>query len=303
MSQTSFKLHKISTTNYKHNKIKEQYKNIKTINPQLNIIDVVINHKHINVIQDGDLICGTKQRVAELFVKEIIKTEHSKNKIVNTIVYAGTFNGYGAIASAFASKRLNIKCKVYLSLIGTGFTEKSDIDYVLRSKQLQTLVALNAQVYLCSDYRKAKNLLYSVTDIHQDHYILPMGLNDKDCVMINLLSIQIKNAMKGTLLESAINPTIWMVAGSGGILMALNKALQTKCKIKIHLTGGGKYIKRVKEYVKKCKNIIIVNKENDKNEINNNIYYDTVKNYDDKIVQYVKKYGKDGDFIWNVAAD
>ena len=34
-----------------------------------------IYDKNINVIQDGYLIAGTKQRVSELFVKYIIKKE------------------------------------------------------------------------------------------------------------------------------------------------------------------------------------------------------------------------------------
>ena len=32
-------------------------------------------------------------------------------------------------------------------------------------------------------------------------------------------------------------------------------------------------------------------------------YYESVDNYDSLIWPYVKKYGKDGDFIWNVASD
>jgi hypothetical protein len=32
-------------------------------------------------------------------------------------------------------------------------------------------------------------------------------------------------------------------------------------------------------------------------------YYNSVEEYDDLLWPYIKKYGKDGDFIWNVSSD
>lgn len=52
------------------------------------------------------------------------------------------------------------------------------------------------------------------------------------------------------------------------------------------------------ERFKHKKNITILNKFNIDNVINDaNKYYKTVENYDDLVFPYVKKYGKDGDYI------
>ena len=55
----------------KINYVKEKLKKMNT-NPKLKIVEITIpNKKKINIIQDGYLLAGTKQRVANLFIKEI----------------------------------------------------------------------------------------------------------------------------------------------------------------------------------------------------------------------------------------
>ena len=59
-------------------------------------------------------------------------------------------------------------------------------------------------------------------------------------------------------------------------------------------------IKKVIEWAKKTKNISLIK---DLHLENNVTYYSSVKNYDDLIVPYVIKYGRNNDFIWNVSSD
>ena len=58
---------------------------------------------------------------------------------------------------------------------------------------------------------------------------------------------------------------------------------------------------------KKTKNIHIIKHEdklNSKIERDNRyLYYSSVKNYDDLIWPYIKKYAHNNDFIWNIASD
>lgn len=296
------------------NKMRNEIDKIDNNNPSLNIIDVNINNKNIHVIQDAVLLSGTKQRVAIPFLKTLPKH-------INTVCYSGTYNGYGAVATSYGAYKLGLTSKVFLSSIPTGSLQKSSIETIMNSKQIITLLALKAKIYICDDYRTARDSLYKILDSNNDHYLIEMGLNDPENVMTDLLSKLFQKAMKNTILDTALNNTmlnntmlnntisnpdkkirIFMVAGSGGILTALNKAFKKyNVEFLVFLTGGGRYKKRVIEYIKQNKNIRIINDNN--NYINTKEYYQTVKNYDDKIIPYVEKYGRNGDFIFNVAKD
>ena len=120
-----------------------------------------------------------------------------------------------------------------------------------------------------------------------------MGLNDKDGIMIDLLSKQIKKASKNTVLEELNkqnNLRIWLVAGSGGIAMSIKKAFPNSVLFLL-LTGGGEYKNNVIKWAKSQNNVTILNNNNLPN-INVKKYYSSVKNYDDLIIPYVIKYGK-----------
>ena len=73
------------------------------------------------------------------------------------------------------------------------------------------------------------------------------------------------------------------------------------------LLTSGKYKKKVYDWTKKEKNIFIIKNEanlnNKKERLNRYLYYKPVKNYDDLIWPYIKKYAHNNDFIWNIASD
>ena len=289
----------------KINLIKKKIKN-NIDNPKLLIQNIKLkNNKNIHLIQDGVLLAGTKQRVVKLFLKKILK----ENNSIKTILYAGSYNGFGAIACAYGAHKLGLNCEVFLS------KNNCDKETILKSRQINTLHALNAKIYLCSSYRDARDLEYSISTVKVgekswstlvEYYIAPMGLNDESELMINLLSKQMVKAAKNTLLGNCISPRIWLVTGSGGIAMSILKAFPT-AYLFILLTGGGKYKNKVYEWAKENKRVTIIkneNKLNSKEERNNrHLYYSSVKNYDDLIWPYIKKYAKDDDFIWNIASD
>lgn len=273
-------------------------------NPKLIIEEFFINKNKnnnikINIVQDGYLIAGTKQRVAKLFIKNILKN----NNKINTLVYAGTSNGFGAVATAYVAYKLGLKSSVFLS--GNNITN---------TRQINTLLALNSNITLCKTFKEARYMEYKESNINKEwttkpnYLVVPMGLNDDNMIMINFLSKQIKKASKGTILENKKNLRIWLVAGSGGIAMSLFKAFPN-VKLYLYLTGSGRYKQKVIEWAQNNKdNIILLKTEKELNnsninKINRMKYYSSVKNYDDMIWPYIKKYGKDGDFIWNVSSD
>ncbi len=256
-------------------------------NPKLIIEQITFpNKKIINLVQDGYLIAGTKQRVAVLFMKKILQ----KNKQIKTLLYSGSSNGFGAVATAYAAYKLGLKSQVFLN------------GHVSNTRQINTLLALNAEVNLCPTYGEARDLKYSISDNKNNlitHYNVPMGLNDENNIMTDLLSRQITLAARKTILKNNENTRIWLVAGSGGIAMSIHKAFPA-AKLFLLLTGAGSHKRKVIEWAKKTKNISIIKDLELKNDVT---YYSSVKNYDDLIVPYVIKYGRSNDFIWNVSSD
>jgi hypothetical protein len=284
-------------------KIKEKLKT-NSDNPKLKIEKITLkdSKKDFYVVQDGYLICGTKQRVSKLFIKNILKN----NDKIDTLLYAGTSNGFGAIASAYTAYKLGFKSQVFLS---GPVNEKN-------SRQINTLLALDSKITLCPTFKEARKKQYSISDapkkngsgwsVLPNFYNVPMGLNDENGVMTTLLSKQIKKASKNTIINDVKDLRIWVVGGSGGIAQSILKAFP-HCKLHILLTGGGQYREEVIRWSKTVPNSVILIKKDQSLENSNakNIgnYYSSVKNYDDLIWPYLKKYGKSGDFIWNVSSD
>lgn len=261
-------------------------------NPKIVLENIkIINNRNINIIQDGVLIAGTKQRVAKLFFTALLKN----NNNIKTIVYTGQSNGFGPVASAYGAYKLGLNCEIFLA----GNIKN------INTRQIHTLHALKANINICPTWEEAKKLMWrTVTNnynLKPGYYIIPMGLNTGN--MTDLLSKQIKRASKNIIPENA---RIWLVAGSGGIAMSILKAFPT-AKLFIYLTGHGKHKKSVIDWANSEENVTIIKPMNNKNEkeliSNRHLYYSSVADYDDLIWPYVKKYALDGDFIWNIASE
>jgi hypothetical protein len=292
-----------------------------TINPKFMINEINVNNKKINIVQENYLIAGTKGRVAQLLLKHILK----KNPDIKTLTYCGSFNGFGALATAYCAHKEGLNCEVFLSKMATN-SKAREINKVglYNSRQIITLVGLNAKIHLCPDFRTARKLQYSITtqevknkphtwELIDGYYNIDMGLLDKEGVMPELLSKQLKKASKNTILEdlskkgdknNTNKPTFWLVAGTSGIAQSLVKAFPNS-NIKILLVGGGKYLETSMKWLKSQKNVVILSNELNKEELRTNRakYYKSTSGYDDRIWPYVKEYAKNGDFVWNVGAD
>jgi hypothetical protein len=299
-----------------------------SINPKFMINEINVNNKKINIVQENYLIAGTKGRVAQLLLKHILK----KNPDIKTLTYCGSFNGFGALATAYCAHKEGLNCEVFLSKMATNSKQREiNKNGLYNSRQIITLVGLNAKIHLCPDFRTARKLQYSITtrevkntphtwELIDGYYNIDMGLLDKEGVMPELLSKQLKKASKNTILEdlskkrnksdkdnnkdNTNKPTFWLVAGTSGIAQSLIKAFPSS-NIKILLVGGGKYLDESMKWLKSQKNVVILSNELNKEELRTNRakYYKSTSGYDDRIWPYVKEYAKNGDFVWNVGAD
>lgn len=266
-------------------------------NPKLLILSINRNNKNINIIDDSNLLTGTKMRVGRKFIKEIIL----KNKKIDTLVYSGNYNGFGALSVAYSAFKLNLKSEIYL---GSSNVDKIKI---CNTRQVTTLLACNAKVYLCDTYRNARDLLWKNTtggkwDIKENIFVVPMGLYDEKDVMINILAKQIKKASINTKIINEKNLRIWLVSGSGGIAKSIAIAFPD-AKLFILPYGGNKYKNKLINWSHYNKNITILNETPDLDYSLINNYYKSVTNYDALIFPYVLKFGQDNDYIWNVASD
>jgi hypothetical protein len=280
-----------------------------SINPKFIINEINVNNKKINIVQENYLIAGTKGRVAQLLLKNILK----KNPGIKTLTYCGSFNGFGALATAYCAYKEGLKCEVFLSKMATNSKQREiNKNGLYNSRQIITLIGLNAKIHLCPDFRTARKLQYSITtrevkphewELIDGYYNIDMGLLDKEGIMPELLSKQLKKASKNTILDGD-KKAFWLVAGTSGIAQSLVKAFPNS-NINILLVGGGKYLDESLKWLKSQKNVVILSNELNKEELRNNRakYYKSTSGYDDRIWPYVKEYAKDGDFVWNVGAD
>jgi hypothetical protein len=283
-----------------------------SINPKFMINEINVNNKKINIVQENYLIAGTKGRVVQLLLKHILK----KNPGIKTLTYCGSFNGFGALATAYCAYKEGLNCEVFLSKMATNSKQREiNKDELYNSRQIITLVGLNAKIHMCPDFRTARKLQYSITtrevknnphtwELIDGYYNIDMGLLDKEGVMPELLSKQLKKASKNTILEDLSKKSFWLVAGTSGIAQSLIKAFPNS-NINILLVGGGKYLDESLKFLKSQKNVVILSNELNKEELrtNRDKYYKSTRGYDDRIWPYVKEYAKNGDFVWNVGAD
>jgi len=224
-------------------------------NPKLVIIPVKLpDNRIINIVQDGVLIAGTKQRVAKIFFNELLKNESH----IKTVVYTGQANGFGPVATAYGAYKLGLNSEIFLA----GSKEE------VNSRQITTLQALGAKITVCPTWGEAKQCMYNTVQpnwkLKPGYYIVPMGLNIGN--MTDLLSKQIIKASKGTSINNVKNPRIWLVAGSGGIAMSLAKAFPN-AHLFIYLTGHGKYKQSVINWAKMNSKVTIIKPMLEKNEI------------------------------------
>jgi 16S rRNA G966 N2-methylase RsmD len=254
--------------------------NPKPVVEKINIFD-----KSINVFRDDYLVGGTKVRAAVKLFKNIFK-----NDIIDTVIYYGAANGYAQICVAytlFLMKKSDIK----LVLISKRF-DLSDI------KILHKIVLFyhpNTE-FIIKDPHAKTQILWDIYDRYDkpNQYKIPFGFKfDK---YEKILYNQLFSYMQKYVGEIK---RIWLVVGSGTILSVLQKLLP-----QTHFLGVqvGRTIKDNEIYDKSRLTLYVSNFQLFEEDPNlKTDFYNTTKSYDGKVLEFVEKYGSDGDYIWNVA--
>lgn len=244
------------------------------LNPPI-IIDKFLVKKNVkvNVVRDDFLIGGTKQRALDIFMIDRYKE----------YIYTGPAEGYAQIALAYVGKIYDKQITIFLP------ERKEETELTKKAKDF------GAKIKYISPPNRIRNLREKALNYEKrklDRKVLPFGLDDP--VYIAYLGQRIKQAWG----RKRKPKRMWLVAGSATILRALNLIspdtlfLVIRVGMKLwpdQLEGiKHKIYKSDFRFFQKAKQLPP---------------YESVSTYDAKVWEFVAKYAKDGDYVWNVARD
>lgn len=233
------------------------------------------SNKTFTLIQDTWLPAGTKQRGISYF-------EMLKKKGYNEIVTYGTVYGYSQVATAWCCREVGLLCTIFLP---------ETLPRTRMTREALTLGASIVDVGPDNGYPTNTVLLLKAQNYAQketDRKILQLGIDEPE--FIQALSDNI------TIIKGNINPKrIWLAGGSGVLARALSKVFPNTelCIVQV----GRKIYSEVLEGIN---HVLYVSPEPFRNNAEIIPPYRSLRHYDAKIWRFVRKYGEDGDYIWNV---
>lgn len=235
-------------------------------------------HQGFKIINEADLLGGTKQRGAIPLLGILPEKE---------FIYVGLYTGYAQIALALAAK-LNNK-------IATLFIQK----HRPMSYQTITAIKLGARVY---EFTPPNSSLTEMRKRAQE-YSEGNG-RDARMFMLGFQEQEFKNTLMKSLREAIpdsadlnlnLTGTIW-IAGGSATLANIFYELFPNAKINIVQIG-----KAIDWYINPKRSDFYIAPEQFYEPAQIKPPYVSVPEYDAKVWRFVKKHGKPGDYVWNVA--
>ena len=251
-------------------------------NPKPVIKSIELNSVNINVIREDYVIGGTKTRASLQFFRALFK----KNKNINQLIYLGAANGYAQLAIPYC---------LYL-------LKKSDVKLVFVLQNINNYDIFNlrklSKWYHPNTTFIIKNLkmkeLYPIVDAYNgpNDYIIPFGFSFN--IYKNIIYKKLFKYIEP--LKTKIR-RMWVIIGSGTVLYTLQKLLPNTLFFGVQV---GRDVKPEEIYDNKRLTLYRSSyKLYEKYE--GNIPYTTEATYDAKVLEFVEKYGKPDDYIWNVS--
>jgi len=236
--------------------------------------------RKFNVIRDDYIVGGTKTRAALLLLKKKLE-----NKEITKVIYGGAANGYAQVCISYC---------LYL-------LKRDDVELILpvqniQNKEIDKLHELVYSYHTKTTYKKTNGTmkdLYPIVDSYTDKsdYVIPFGFHCDEYE--ELLFIQLKkhyNKLKHI-------KRLWLVVGSGTILRVLQRLLKDTLFFGVQV---GRTVKDEEIYDKNRLELYISSYKFYQ-DYPEKIKYNSMMSYDAKVLEFVKKFGKSGDYIWNVA--
>ena len=259
------------------------------INPKLKIITsecIKFNKEkiNINVIRDDLLEAGTKQRAIIPYFKQ------SKAK---EFIYVCPYTGGAQVTLGYGAKLTNKKITLYIKKIRPQhpLTKKAmkynTINLIEVKNGSLKEMGISAETY----YNKV------VSEKGKDYIeLIKLGFDNK--TYSKIFTDQLKKAVPKSLKD---NPPkrLWVPTGSTTLLNCLYKVFP-KTYFLVVQTGKTVWSDQIEESRTK---VFISPKKHFYKKAIHQPPYPTTKEYDAKSWVFVKKYGKEGDYIWNITSD
>lgn len=256
-------------------------------NPQLVINSYKVNDDvTINVIDDGKLLGGTKQRALIRFIDYY--------KDYDEFVYAGPSIGFAQVALTSACVKMNKKVTLFI---------QNTLDYV--PNLTFWCQKLGANVYIYYDqlsFIEGEAKKY-VENKSSKPFLIPFGLESP--IYTNFLYDELSK-----VINPELNPKrLWLVIGSGTLLRVLARIWKNTEFFPVQVgkqIWEDQYEPEVWERMGGRERITLLKAPQ---KFFESVYgrnlppYASVPDYDAKVWQQVIKYAKNGDYIWNVASD
>lgn len=244
-------------------------------NPKAKIIVVQHGDKKFNLIQERNVIGGTKTRGIYLFIKA--KTEYIE------FVYAGPATGNAQYALAYCCYLLKKKATVFLSSAPAN------------RDTAPTTNALKYGVNIAGKYvslAEAQDAATRYCNENPGRFLCPFGLYDPDYIAI------LKKSIKAAFPDTFSPHRMWITVGSGTVLSALVQ-LFPKTLFCCVLVGRNIW---QDQYTKQQWKRLTIYRAPEKFVQNAEFPppYKSLKNYDAKAWRFIRDEGQDGDYIWNV---
>src|SRR3990167_8324090 len=235
-------------------------------NPQIVVKSYTYETKTFNVVSDNYLVGGTKQRILGAYLENVRKPK---------IIYAGPPSGYASVALAYCASMWGKKAILFSS---THITKGTAAEYA---------VDLGLEIRTSKTLKDAKKDADIFENRNKDCFQVPFGMfND-----------ELKQYLVAAISESWTGPIpkrIWLAAGSGLILAALQK-LWPETKFMVVQVGKKIYEDQLE------RSQLFVATENFWDDTKDLPPWDSLESYDAKIWKFMKQHGEDGDYVWNVA--
>lgn len=241
----------------------------------LRTIEIPCSNKTFTLIQETWLPAGTKQRGIEYFKK-------LKEGGYTEVVTYGTVYGYGQVATAWCCREVCLLCTIFVP--ETHPRTKMTIEAINLGASIIDIGSDNG--YPTNSVLSMKARRYASEET--DRKMVELGLDDPEFIQALADGI--------IRVKGDINPKrLWVAGGSGVLSRALAKAFpETElCIVQV----GRKIYSDVLENIK---HRLYVSPEPFRRNAEIIPPYHSLRHYDAKIWRFVRKYGENGDYIWNV---
>lgn len=232
-----------------------------------------LDNTNFYLVGDHALPGGTKQRVLFDYLSASSSSE---------FVYASPRTGYAQVAIAYCARACGKRATIF-TLPEMSYLSSKAKEYGAKIRYVGDNSSLHQARAAAKEYCLATGA-----------ELLPFGLEDDR--LIRDLSDRIRQAWPAEYKPKRI----WLAVGSGMILRALKLVWPTGVTFLCVQVGKCIYedvLQQIGSYI-----IHIAPEEFWEGAVSPPPY-PSVAGYDAKIWQFVQKYGRDGDFIWNVAKD